>query len=176
MRACRARVLPERVALRADTAGTKSQNSRRNIGLPAQLVALLRRHQVEQDRERRAAAQLWHDGGWVFATPMGRPLNPARTTTSGSSSSGPPECGDGRLHDARHTAATVLLALRVPERVVLGLMGWSHGDLTIRYQHITDAILRDVANRIDGLIWAVPDEDDDRDSDEDGLSGTRVPA
>jgi hypothetical protein len=30
-----------------------------------------------------------------------------------------------RLHDARHTAATVLLALEVPERTVMGVMGWS---------------------------------------------------
>ncbi len=32
---------------------------------------------------------------------------------------------DGRLHDARQTAATVLLLLGVPERTVMGLMGWS---------------------------------------------------
>jgi integrase len=30
-----------------------------------------------------------------------------------------------RTHDARHTAATVLLALEVPERIVMGVMGWS---------------------------------------------------
>ena len=35
---------------------------------------------------------------------------------------------DGRLNDARHTAATVLLLLGVPERAVMGVMGWSkHG-------------------------------------------------
>lgn len=32
---------------------------------------------------------------------------------------------DGRLHDARHTAATVLLVLEVPERTVMAIMGWS---------------------------------------------------
>ena len=32
---------------------------------------------------------------------------------------------DGRPHDARHTAATVLLVLGVPERTVMGIMGWS---------------------------------------------------
>jgi integrase len=30
---------------------------------------------------------------------------------------------DARLHDARHTAATVLLVLEVPERTVMGVMG-----------------------------------------------------
>ena len=32
---------------------------------------------------------------------------------------------DARLHDARHTAATVLLVLGVPERTVMEIMGWS---------------------------------------------------
>jgi integrase len=33
---------------------------------------------------------------------------------------------DGRLHDARHTAAMKLLVLDVPERAVMDVMGWSH--------------------------------------------------
>jgi Phage integrase family len=45
-----------------------------------------------------------------------------------------------RLHDARHTAATVLLALEVPERTVIGVMGWSSTSMAVRYQHITDPI------------------------------------
>jgi integrase len=34
---------------------------------------------------------------------------------------------DGRLHDARHTAATVLLILGVPDAVVDAIMGWEPG-------------------------------------------------
>lgn len=30
-----------------------------------------------------------------------------------------------RLHDARHTAATILLVLNVPVRAVMEIMGWS---------------------------------------------------
>ena len=60
---------------------------------------------------------------------------------------------DGRLHDARHTAATVLLVLGVPERMV-SVMGWSSTAMAARYQHVTDPIRRDVADRIGGLLWA----------------------
>jgi len=62
---------------------------------------------------------------------------------------------DGRLHDARHTAATVLLLLGVPERAVMGIMGWSHTAMAARYQHITAVIQRDIATRVGGLIWPV---------------------
>ena len=61
---------------------------------------------------------------------------------------------DGRLHDARHTAATVLLVLGVPERTVMSVMGWSSTAMAARYQHVTDPIRRDVADRIGGLLWA----------------------
>ena len=43
---------PDRVALRDETAETKSRAGRRRIGLPDQLVELLRTHRAEQDRER----------------------------------------------------------------------------------------------------------------------------
>ena len=43
----------------------------------------------------------------------------------------------GRTHDARHTAATVLLPLGVPERAAMGVTRWSHGSMAKRYQHVT---------------------------------------
>lgn len=65
---------------------------------------------------------------------------------------------DGRLHDARHSAATVLLLLGVPERAAMGIMGWSTTAMAARYQHITDPIRREVARRVDGLLWSEPPE------------------
>ncbi|HLL63769.1 MAG TPA: tyrosine-type recombinase/integrase, partial [Propionibacteriaceae bacterium] len=58
------------------------------------------------------------------------------------------------LHDARHTAATVLLVLGVPERTVMDVMGWSSTAMAARYQHVTDPIRREVASRVGGLLWA----------------------
>ncbi|MEQ4715933.1 tyrosine-type recombinase/integrase [Nonomuraea sp. B19D2] len=60
---------------------------------------------------------------------------------------------DGRLHDARHTAATVLLILGVPERTVMAIMGWYGSGMAARYQHVTDGIRQTVARQIGGLIW-----------------------
>jgi integrase len=58
------------------------------------------------------------------------------------------------LHDARHTAATVLLVLGVPERTVMAIMGWSSTSMAARYQHVTDPIRRTVAAQVGGLLWA----------------------
>jgi integrase len=50
---------PQRVPLRTETAGTKSKAGKRGIGLPDELVALLKHHKAEQECERRTAAELW---------------------------------------------------------------------------------------------------------------------
>lgn len=146
---------PQRVAEREETSETKSKAGRRGVGLPAQLVELLRAHRTEQDREREAAAQLWTDGGWLFATPTGDPLNPRTDYDEWKRLLARAGVRDGRLHDARHAAATVLLLLGVPERAVMGIMGWSNTAMAARYQHVTGAIQRDVADRVDGLIWRI---------------------
>jgi integrase len=148
---------PKGVALRDETAEPKSRAGRRRIVLPDQLVELLRAHRDEQDREQVAAAQLWTDGGWVFTTLTGRPLNPRTDWTDWKKLLTRAGVRDGRLHDARHTAATVLLLLGVPERAVMGVMGWSNTAMAARYQHVTAAIERDIAGRVGGLIWQVGD-------------------
>jgi integrase len=60
---------------------------------------------------------------------------------------------DARLHDARHTAATVLLLLEVPERAVMEFMGWSNSGMTKRYQHVTAVLRGNIAKRLDGFLW-----------------------
>jgi integrase-like protein len=140
---------------RSETADTKSWAGRRPIGLPPALLDLLRAHRREQDRERETAAQLWQEGG--FTTPTGRLISPGTDYHQWKRLFAAARLRDGRLHDARHMAATVLLILGVPERAVMGLMGWSSTGMAARYQPITGTIRDDVAERIGGLIWGPPE-------------------
>jgi integrase len=144
---------PARRKVTPDAAETKAIAGRRTIGLPAQLVTRLRAHRDEQARERELAGDLWHDGAWVFATPTGEPVNPNTDYHQWKELLKAAGLRDGRLHDARHTAATVLLILGVPERTVMGIMGWSSTGMTRRYQHVTDPIRQAVADQVDGLLW-----------------------
>jgi integrase len=149
----RAGYCPHRVLARPETDDTKSRAGRRVIGLPAELVTLLEQHRDEQEKEKIAAAQLWSSSGYVFTTERGEPVNPNTDYHHWKRLLGDAGIRDGRLHDARHTAATVLLILGVPERAVMGLMGWSTTAMAARYQHITAVVRGDVAQRVGGLIW-----------------------
>ena len=162
---------PERKQLRADTGPTKSRAGRRTIGLPDPLIGLLRTHRGKQEAERMAARQLWHDEGWVFANPDGRPLNPNTDYHEWKALIEEAGLPERRLHDARHTAATVLAILAVPTPTAMAIMGWSSAEMAARYQHVLDSIRKGVADQVGGLLWDVPEQDPAED-DEGGDSNT----
>ena len=47
----------------------------------------------------------------------------------------------------------MLLLLGVPERAVVGVMGWSSSAMALRDQHLTGAVRSDIAARVDALLW-----------------------
>jgi integrase len=131
----------------------KSKAGRRGIRLPDQLFTLLMQHQEAQNREREYAGTEWREGEWMFTQPNGRPLDPRADHDEWKALLGDAGVRDARLHDARHTAATVLLLLGVPERAVMDFMGWSHATMAQRYQHITAALRNDIAGRLAGFLF-----------------------
>lgn len=144
---------PQKRQIREDTGPTKSRAGNRTIGLPDPVITLFKDHRNTQDAEREAARQLWHEEGWVFTKPDGRPLNPNTDYHEWKELLKEAGLRDARLHDARHTAATVLLILGVPTPTAMAIMGWSNAAMAKRYQHLIDSIRRDVAKQVGGLLW-----------------------
>ncbi|EHR53359.1 site-specific recombinase XerD [Saccharomonospora marina XMU15] len=131
----------------------KSHAGKRGIVLPDRLYDLLIAHEEKQAKERELAGSEWHEGDWMFAQPNGKPLDPRRDLDEWKALLEAAGVREARLHDARHTAATVLLVLGVPERAVMEFMGWSNTAMAKRYQHITGALRRDIADRLNDYLW-----------------------
>ncbi len=108
---------------------------------------------AEQDSERQKAAEMWTDEGWLFATETGAAINHRTDLDHWKRLLATAGVRDARLHDARHTAATVLLELGVPDRAAMQIMGWSNAALTQRYQHVTGQVLDNVANQVGAHLW-----------------------
>ena len=147
---------PQKINIRRETKDTKSRAGKRPIGLPEELLKLLKEHKAEQARERATARDLWTDNGYVFTSPTGEALNPNTDYHNWKKLLKAAGVRDGRLHDARHTAGTVLLILGVPDVVVDAIMGWEPGKsarMRRRYQHLTGRVLRDTADKVGGLLW-----------------------
>jgi len=131
----------------------KSRAGRRTIALPPRLVTLLGDHHTAQQRERDLAGDQWEDHRFVFTRPTGQPLDPRADNREWAELLKEADVREARLHDARHTAATVLLVLGINQRAVMGLMGWSNNAMTTRYQHLTPDLRHDIARQIDELLW-----------------------
>lgn len=145
---------PARRAMRPDADTTKSKAGKRFVPIPAAVLQLLRTHAEEQDLDRATAAQLWREEGWIFATELGGPINPRTDWDNWKRLLAAAGVRDGRLHDARHTAATVLLLLGVHERTIMSVLGWSTTAMVGRYAHVIAPIHEDLAARLDSLLWS----------------------
>ncbi len=59
-----------------------------------------------------------------------------------------------RLHDLRHTTATLLLAQGVPARVVMEILGHSQIGVTLNtYSHVTPDLARAATASIEEALW-----------------------
>jgi integrase len=148
-----ARWCPQRRGGGLVEADVKSRAGRRGIVLPDQLYALLEEHRAAQAAERELAGTEWQEGGWMFTQPNGRPISPEQDRREWLRLLADAGVRAARLHDARHTAATVLLLLGIPERAAMEVMGWSHSSMAKRYQHVTAVLRQDIAQRINGFLW-----------------------
>jgi len=108
----------------------------RSISLDAHLVSLLRTLKARQAAEKLAAGPTYEDGGFLVADELGRPYRP--DTISGWFDVKVKEAGLPRirLHDCRHTSASLMLAAGVPVKVVSEMLGHASVAITLSvYAH-----------------------------------------
>ena len=88
----------------------KSESSRRTVKLPDFAVRALTRHRTDQKREQLAFGKRWVDSGLVFTTTTGTALDYANVRRDFKDLLKNAKVRDDlRLHDLRHTCATLLL-------------------------------------------------------------------
>lgn len=134
---------------------TKGGAGRRQLALPPQMLPQLADHRRTQTAERLRAGSTWQNHDLVFTGPDGSPIDPRADHQAWKTLLVDAGVRTARLHDARHTAATLLLAQGVDGRVVMSLMGWSQAVLLTRYQHVMDSMRVDAAGKVGNAIWGV---------------------
>jgi integrase len=126
------------VADRVIVGEPKTAAGSRVLALDAETMRALQAWRRTQVEERLAAGEAWENQGLVFVDELGRPPHPESMTRwwrDAVARAGVPAI---RLHDARHTAATVLLRAGVPVKVVSQRLGHADVAVTMRiYQHVT---------------------------------------
>ncbi len=124
----------------------KTRYSLRTIDLDRRTVAVLRAWRTRQLEEHMRYGIRTDDSGFVFAKPDGDPFHPDYFSQSFERLVAKMDLPTIRLHDLRHTHATLLIQTGVPVKVVSERLGHSSPAFTMTvYQHVLPGMQADAA-------------------------------
>jgi len=116
-------------------------------------MAALRAHRAVQNAERLGAGLAWHDFGLVFTTSIGTPIEPRNLNRSFDALCAQAGIRRVRVHDLRHTCASLLPAQGVAPRVDMEILGQSQIAVTMNiYSHVLPAVEREAADRMNAAL------------------------
>jgi integrase len=131
----------------------KSTKGRRVLPMPAVLMAQLQKHRAAQQQERLLCGSKWQDYDLVFCTPIGTPLDPANVLKKFHSLLKATGLPKRRLHDLRHSCASLLISQGVDLKVIQVILGHSQISITANlYTHIALAVKRDALSKMDAIL------------------------
>ncbi len=131
----------------------KTDRGRRLVNLDAGTIGKLRSHRAAQAQERLLVGTGYRDHALVFAMPDGRPIHPERFSREYAETVARSELPVIRLHDLRHTWATLALQAGVHPKVVQERLGHSNIAITLDiYSHVIPAMQSDAADRVAALV------------------------
>jgi len=134
-------------------AAPKTARSRRSVSLDPETTSALRAHRTRQLEERVAAGDAWADQDLVFCDELGGALHPSRFTRrfqSAARGAGVPQI---RLHDLRHTWATLALTAGVHPKVVSERLGHATTSITLDiYSHVQPTLDAEAAGTVASLF------------------------
>ena len=132
---------------RAVEGTTKTASSERLLPLPDDILAVLRRARKRRMEEKLAAGLAWEgDGDYLATDRWGSPRHPANLSHGWRAMLAAHGLPHVRLHDARHTCASRLLAEGVDPATVAAWLGHKSAAVTLAiYAHSTPDRLRGAA-------------------------------
>jgi integrase len=131
----------------------KTAKGRRSLTLAPQVLEALRVHRARQAAERLSWGADYTDSGLVVTTEDGRPMHPewlSGLLVRQARRAGLPQI---RLHDLRHSVASILLAQGVHPKVVSEQLGHATIALTLdTYSHVIPSLQQEAAGVIAAAI------------------------
>jgi integrase len=131
----------------------KTKRGRRSVALDGATVATLRAHRKAQLETRMAWGAARVDKDLVFTRGDGEWLHPERVSKLFAQAIAAAELPSIRLHDLRHTHATLGLAAGVPAKVMSDRLGHATVAFTLdTYTHAVPALEEEAAETVARLV------------------------
>ena len=101
----------------------------------------------------------WQDAGFVFTKPDGRPMDPEKVTHGITCIVRAAGLKGVRLHDLRHTHASLMLRAGVTPKIVSERLGHASVAITLdTYSHVLPGLQEEAADRFSKLLSGVAKE------------------
>jgi integrase len=143
------RIIENRVVLgkqHVESGTPKSKASRRTLPLPDDAVGALKAARQRQREERMKLGEGYGAGEYVCSDEAGNPLHPDAITSRWQKLLRDMKIPYVRLHDARHSCATLMHLRHVPIAVIAAWLGHASASFTMSvYAHSQDDALKAAA-------------------------------
>jgi integrase len=131
----------------------KTRKSRRQVTMPPSLALLLRDYKEQVETRRFLLGRPLSDTDFVFAHPDGGPLDPSSVTHTFLKTVRRAGLEGLRLHDLRHSYASLMMAAGVNIKVISQSMGHANIGITLdTYGHLLPGMGKTAAERFDKLL------------------------
>lgn len=137
----------------AEFSSPKTAKGRRHLALDDGTITALRAHKAKQNQEKLLLGVGYDDQDMVFAEPDGKPIHPKAMSWYFVRDIAKADVPTIRLHDLRHTYATVALNAGVHPRIVQERLGHASVAITLDvYSHVDMNMQAEAANRVAALL------------------------
>lgn len=138
--------------------GSRTKTARaRVVEIDTRTVAVLKTWKAHQAQEKLILGVGYQDHGLVFCHPDGRPYHPERFSREFDRMVERLAVRRIRLHDLRHTWASLALQAGVPLKVVSERLGHATSAVTADiYSHVSPGMQMDAAEKVAALIFRSP--------------------
>jgi integrase len=131
----------------------KSAKSRRTIDLSPSSIIVLAEHKERQEGIRTMIGIPLRQDDLVFSTPEGKPLRPNTVSRAWQMLAARAGLRVIRLHDARHTHASLMLKQGVHPKIVQERLGHASIQITLdTYSHVAPGLQEAAAESFDKLL------------------------
>lgn len=128
----------------------KTDKGRRTIALPASAILVLKEYKENQKANWLMLGIPLRDGDLVFSHLDGKPLRPNTITRAWTILAARAGLKVIRLHDARHTHASLMLKQGIHPKIVQERLGHSSIAITLdNYSHVSPGLQEAAAKRFD---------------------------
>jgi integrase len=125
----------------------------RTVSLPQFAVTSLNRQRAAQRKLKFAAGTKWVESDLVFTTSIGTALDERNVRRDFEAILKQAKLRPMRIHDLRHTCASLLLAQGVQPRVVMETLGHSQISITMdTYSHVMPALSVEAAQKMNAAL------------------------